>query len=215
MKLKKSVKRVLTLILVIFLLILIASLVFVGYQRFVKKKAVGQVEIVDKIDEYGYYLEDDQPKLYKEMFDELRKTLKQDKVDENNYASLVAKMFVLDFYNLDNKISKNDIGGTQFVLEKYRDNFILEASETVYKYIEHNIYQNRKQELPEVANVEVKSIKTNRYAYEKITDEKAYIITLKIEYEKDLGYPKEVVVKMIHTALKEKGKSKLEVFYLK
>lgn len=214
MKLKKSVKKVLVLILVLFLLILVASLVFVGYQKFVKKNTVGEVEIVDKIEEYGYYLEDDQPELYKDMYEQLRETLNQEQISEKDYASLVAQMIVLDFYHLDNKISKNDIGGTQFVLAKYRDNFILEASETVYKYIEHNVYQNRKQELPKVKNVEVKNVKTNRYSYDKMTDEKAYIVTVNVEYEKDLGYPKEVVVKMIHTKLTEE-KTKLEVFYLK
>jgi len=214
MKLKKSVKRFLIIVLIFLFVGLLTAGIFIGYQKLVKKKTVGEAEIVDHIDEYGYYLEDDQPSLYKDLFKKLRDLLKQETVDEKEYASLVARMFVLDFYHLDNKISKNDIGGTQFVLEKYRDNFILEASETVYKYIEHNIYQNRTQELPEVSMVTVKDVRTNRYTYQNMTDEKAYILTLNLDYEKDLGYPKEVVVKLIHTKLKN-GKSKLEVFYLK
>ena len=123
-------------------------------------------------------------------------------------------MLVLDFYNLDNKMSKNDIGGTQFIMDNYRSNFILEASETVYKYIEHNVYGNRKQELPKVKEVSVESVNTNTYKYNNITDDKAYIIKVKVSYEKDLGYPTSVVVKLLHTKM-ENGKTKLEVFYMK
>ena len=117
-------------------------------------------------------------------------------------------MFVLDFYTFDNKVSKNDVGGTQFILKDYRSNFILKASDTVYKYIELNLDGKRKQELPVVKDTEVIDIKTNNYTYEKIKDSKAYIIKIKITYEKDLGYPTEVTVKLVHQD------KKLEIFYL-
>ena len=147
--------------------------------------------------------------MYKNLFDELSNVLNKEEIIEEEYAKLVAQMLVADFYNLDNKISKNDIGGTQFILDSYVENFVLEASETVYKYLEHNIYGDRKQELPQVEEVTVKSIRTNNYTYKKLTDDNAYIITVGITYKKDLGYPEEVVVKMLH------NDKKLEVFYMK
>ena len=117
-------------------------------------------------------------------------------------------MLVADFYNLDNKVSKNDIGGVQFIKEDYRNNFIFEASETVYKYIELNVYNDRTQELPVVSSVDIKSINTTTYKYKDITDSKAYKAVVTVAYEKDLGYPKEVTVVMVHN--KDNAK-KLEV----
>ena len=96
------------------------------------------------------------------------------------------------------KISKNDIGGVQFIKSEYQENFALEASETVYKYIEHNIYGNREQELPVVSKVEVVDVEKTTYRYNDIVDDNTYKVNVKLEYEKDLGYPSNVTVVLIH-----------------
>lgn len=209
MKVKKGAKRLFRIIFITAVVIILVGVGILCYKRFFDKgKEVVKPEIVDKLDDYGYSLEKDATKLDKEMFAELKKTLNVEEVDEEKYASLVAKMLVADFYNLDNKVSKNDIGGVQFIKEDYRNNFIFEASETVYKYIELNVYNDRTQELPVVSSVDIKSINTTTYKYKDITDSKAYKAVVTVSYEKDLGYPKEVTVVMIHNKDNEK---KLEV----
>ena len=197
MKIKKSVKRTLLIILIV---LVVALLIFLGYKiydNFLGGGSTIQPEVVNTIDGYGYTLENDAPDGYVTLFNELKTLLEQDEVNEEEYAKLVARMLVYDFYNLDNKISKNDVGGTEFILEDYRDNFILEASETVYKYIEHNIYQDREQKLPVVTSTEVTNVRTGQYRYEDYTDDNAYIVTVQVGYEEDLGYPTEVTVKML------------------
>lgn len=209
MKLKKSVKKMFVILVVVLLLVVLA---YGGYRVYSKISSASnktKVEVVNEIKEYGYSLEKDAPKLYKNLFEQLQKTLSKEEINEDEYAKLVAQMLVLDFYNIDNKISKNDIGGVQFILKDYQENFILEASNTVYKYVEHNVYGDRKQELPVVKNVSVKEFRTGSYQYGDITDSKAYVVTVNVEYQKDLGYPTEVVVKMLHKD------NKLQVFYMK
>lgn len=226
MKIKKSVKRTLLIILIV---LVVALLIFLGYKIYDNFLGCGstiQPEVVNTIDGYGYTLENDAPDGYVTLFNELKTLLEQDEVNEEEYAKLVARMLVYDFYNLDNKISKNDVGGTEFILEDYRDNFILEASETVYKYIEHNIYQDREQKLPVVTSTEVTNVRTGQYRYEDYTDDNAYIVTVQVGYEEDLGYPTEVTVKMLHVLKEVKEKDSegnevtneyntLQVFYMK
>ena len=226
MKIKKSVKRTLLIILIV---LVVALLIFLGYKiydNFLGGGSTIQPEVVNTIDGYGYTLENDAPDGYVTLFNELKTLLEQDEVNEEEYAKLVARMLVYDFYNLDNKISKNDVGGTEFILEDYRDNFILEASETVYKYIEHNIYQDREQKLPVVTSTEVTNVRTGQYRYEDYTVDNAYIVTVQVGYEEDLGYPTEVTVKMLHVLKEVKEKDSegnevtneyntLQVFYMK
>lgn len=209
MKLKKSVKKFLIIVVVILLLVVLAYGGYRVYSKLFKSPGQTKVEVVNEIKKYGYSLEKDAPKLYKNLFEQLDKELAKEEINEDEYAKLVAQMIVLDFYNIDNKISKNDVGGVQFVLQEYQENFVLEASNTVYKYVEHNIYGDREQELPIVKNVSVKEFRTGSYKYNDITDSKAYVVTVNVEYEKDLGYPTEVVVKMLHKD------NKLQVFYMK
>lgn len=201
MKKKRKLKKKVIVFIIIFILIIL-SLVSVFVYKSMHQKNSSTVKVVEKIEDYGYYLEDDQPKIYKELFKELVTVLKNEKVDYDKYASLISRMAVIDFYNLDNKVSKNDVGATQFIREKNKQNFVLQASETVYKYIEQNIYGDRNQELPIVKTVNVINQKQEAYKYKNISDDKAYTLKVGLEYEKDLGYPKEVTVKLLHDGKK-------------
>lgn len=199
MKLKKGIRKSGRIILIAAIVILIVGIGLLVYKRFfAEQKTTPKAEVVDKLDDYGYYLEDDATELSKKLFKGLKKVLNADEVDEEQYATLVSEMLVADFYNLDNKLSKNDIGGVQFIKETYQTNFVLEASETIYKYIEHNLYGDRKQELPKITNVSVKTMTKTTYKYEDIEDDNVYKALVEVEYEKDLGYPTEVTVVMIH-----------------
>ena len=103
-KRKINVKRVI--ILIVLLLIIIAGIVLAINKLTSKENTTKEVKEVASIDAYGYTLRDNATAYYKKLFKELEKTLNADKVDEDKYSELVAKMFIADFFNLDNKISK-------------------------------------------------------------------------------------------------------------
>lgn len=196
MKKRKLKKKVVILIILIVVLILCIT-GFILYKT-LSKNQVAEAKVIDSIEEYGYVLEDDQPKIYQDLFKELSKVLQAENVDEEEYARLISQMFSIDFYNLENKISKNDVGGTMFISTDYVDNFTLKASDTVYKYIEHNLYNDRDQNLPVVTSSSVNKLENVTYEYESINDDNAYEVTVNLEYEEDLGYPTEIVLTLIH-----------------
>ena len=208
MKKRRKLKKKVVVLIVLIIIALFSITGLILYNTFFSKSD-NSVKVVDEIPGYVYTLQDDQPKIYKELFKELAEVLSKDSVDEDEYAKLISQMAVIDFYNLDNKVSKNDVGGVQFIRAKNIDNFVLEASETVYKYIEHDIYGNRNQTLPEVTSSSVKDIKQEAYSYKDIKDDKAYTVIVNIEYKKDLDYPTEVIVKLLH------NDKKLEIYEMK
>lgn len=122
--------------------------------------------------------------LYKENFEKLRTILETSPVDNKEYAETIVKLFVIDFYTLDNKDDNTDIGGLQYVHSNLKDNLVLNASSTMYKYIKTT------KELPKVKSIT--SVDTRETTY-KINDKdySAYAITINWEYDKNLGYEKQ------------------------
>ena len=155
-----------------------------------KEQVVEQAKQVDNIDKYGYVLFDNKSKLYHEKFKTLKEVLNAETFDESAYAKIVAEMFAADFYDLNTKVSNTDIGGLDFVHPNAITDFSKTATDSMYRYVESNVYGNRKQELPSVTN--------QRYNGEKVKDEKAYQATVDITYEKDLGYPSKVTLNIVH-----------------
>ena len=118
--------------------------------------------------------------------------LKKDKVQEvkivnkiDKYVSKLSEMFIYDFYSLNDKTAKTDIGGVDFVYSEALANFLLKAEDTYYKYVESNIYGNRNQSLPTVKDIEITSVSQQVYAYGDKTDEKAYIVQATWDYTDD------------------------------
>ena len=68
----------------------------------------------------------------------------------------------------------------------------------MYKYIKSNLYGNRKQKLPEVNDVEIKSIKQISYKNNNYQDNSGYQVEVNINYVTDYDYPKEVTLTLIH-----------------
>lgn len=202
---KRKVKKKVWVFLIGFL-VLVLGFVLVYFLVVNKNDGGTKAKVIDKIEGYGYTLESNKCKRYKELFKELANVLESDNVDEDKYARIISEMFAVDFYDLDSKSSKNDVGGYVFVYEKSRDNFVLKASDTVYKYVEVNFSNDRKQELPSVVNSSVKEVTRGKYSKNKIKDDNTYVVVVNLEYKKDLGYPDEVKVKLLHN-----GK-KLEVY---
>ena len=89
-----------------------------------------------------------------------------------------------------------DIGGVEFVWPDIVDNYKLNVSNTLYKYMVDNSNGERTQELPEVSNVDIKDITENEYT---IGEEKyeGYKVKADISYVKDLEYDKEAEIILV------------------
>lgn len=199
MKLKKKPKIIITLV----ALLLIAALAVVLVISFKPKQTkVKEVKVLKSIDEYGYQLKDNKTKKYKDMFKELEDILRADTVDEEAYAKKIAEMFVYDFFSLEDKAAKTDVGGVDFVHPNAVANFLFNAEDTYYKYVESNIYGERKQELPAVDTVTVDSIEKSEFAWNNTMHE-AYEVKLSWTYtnEKFADYQKTALVILIKNEL--------------
>ena len=188
MKLKKGVKK--TLISVLLIVLIVIGGIFV-YKQFFKKEKTKEIKVVDNISKYGYKLKENKPEKYKKMFGELKEILSKDKVDEEAYVKKISEMFVYDFYSLDDKLAKTDIGGVDFVYSGVMENFLTNAQDTYYKYVESNIYNNRNQQLPRVDEVEVKEIEKVAFDYtttneagekQELSDPEAYKVKVEWTY---------------------------------
>jgi len=187
-KLKKSTKIALVVALVA---ILFGLGIYYIINNFTARKPINtKVKVIDKIKEFNYELEENETKLYKKYFKELTSVLQKEEIDYEEYAELVSKLYVADFYNLENKITKNDVGGIQFIHSSAVDNFLVKAKDTMYKNIESNIYGDRKQELPIVSKIDVDEVDEIEFKLNNETID-AYKVILTWEYEKDLGYDSE------------------------
>ena len=183
---------------------------FYIYKTFIVKdnykpgQPVPSASKVDSIKGYNYTLYDDSTKLYKDLYYELKEVLEKDVIDEAKYAEIVSKMFVADFYTLSTKVTNQDVGGLEFIYSKNKDNFKLKASDTLYKYIESNVYGDRSQKLPEVVEFITSTSKVDGYNYNdkdtglKIFDTKSYVVNLTWKYKEDLGYQTEAMIRLVH-----------------
>ena len=183
---KKKYKRILIIIVIIIILLIGLFAAF----KFFGKDPDKPINVIDEVNGYNYSLEDRDSQLFKDTFKELKEVLKENEIDYEKYAQTLAKLYVIDLYTLDNKISKYDVGSSEFIYPDYIDSFKLKATETMYKSIENNVNGKRKQELPEVKSVEVTNVEESTF---KIGEDEysSYVIQLKWDYKKDLGYDKE------------------------
>lgn len=195
----KDKKRLIILIVVIVITLIICGIIIHSYLKEDNSSpAVPEVVVTNNIDKYGYVLTDKDTDYYKELFGKLKNALNAEKMDEELYASLVGQLFVTDFYTLDNKLSSSDVGGLQFILSDYKDNFALKAKDTMYKTVKSNLYNDRKQDLPIVSKASVDSVTKTTYKYGDVTDSNAYSVSVTVTYETDMGYPKSVKVVLVH-----------------
>ena len=190
-------KKVLCIIITTITILAIGTIIWFLFIKNNDKKAT-EIKAIDNIEKYGYVLYENRTELYKNKFNELKDTLNKEELDEKKYAELIAELFVIDFYTLDNKVTNTDIGGVDFIHPNGRENFMLKATDTIYKYIESNVYNERNQELPTVSNVIVKTNEQKEYETKNVKDKNSYVINLDIEYEKDLEYPTNVTVILVH-----------------
>lgn len=195
-KISKKKISIFVIILVVLIGVGIGTFIFLNKDK--KEDNTIKVESVDKIEGYDYTLNSNSTKYYKQLFKELKEILEADDVDEVKYAETVSKLFVADFFNLDNKLSKTDVGGKQFVYKDFQADFEKLASTSIYKDVQSNVYGDRKQDLPVVTKVSVEKKDNSSFKYGNNTDDDAYIINFDIEYKDDLGYQKSGTLTLIH-----------------
>ncbi len=198
---KKS-KKILIALIIVVILAIIGILLY----SYFSKDEPKEVKTIKSISEYGYELKENETKLYKDEFENLDKILSEKDVDYEEYAKSIAKLFIIDLYTLDNKLSKNDIGGTDFIKEDMKDNFIEEVRSTFYKYLEVDS-KDRNQDLPEVSRITnisienttfvIKDTKTttasSKSKYKTTTKNvgetvDAYKVSITWDYKEDFGY---------------------------
>lgn len=192
-------KKKIAVISVIAVLIL-AVVIFLMVPKNEKKESVGEVKVEDKVEtkEFNYTLYDNKSDLYKSYFQELKEELTKDVVNDDEYAKIISKLFITDFFSLEDKKTNTDIGGLDFIYEDMKDNFILKAKDTIYKNVKSNVYGDRNQSLPKVKSVEITSALKKQISIENARDPLGYVVVANVTYEKDLGYQKEITLSMVH-----------------
>ena len=160
-----------------------------------EKNVVTKKEL-DSLELYGYTLDDYDSDLYKEYFNDLKSTLNSKEVNYEDYAKEIVKLFVSDFYTLDNKLTSSDIGGVEFIPSDMVENFKMHAGDTMYNHVKTNIYGDRVQNLPIVKSVEVTNIENITYTY-KDKEYSAYKVSARWEYQEDLGYKNNEIFTLI------------------
>lgn len=188
LKKKKMLKRKFKLYLLVFVIIFLFFLLLCT-----KTTKSSSYNVVDEIEGYGYTLDDRDSELYSEYFYELKSLLDSEDIDLDQYARYISKMFIIDFYSLDNKISKYDVGGLEFLQVDIVDNFKLKAEDTLYDYIG---YIDNKQ-LPKVESIEVSSLEES-FAIYNLVEYDSYELILSWEYSEDLGYDKTGSITLIN-----------------
>ena len=186
----------------LFLFLVLGGLGFFMYE-YVYKKAnpkVQEAKEIDKVEtknyDYKYSLTDLDSKYYQAEFKNLKEILMKDEVDEEAYATQLAKCFVIDLYTLSTKVNKYDIGGEEFFYSDKKDEYAKQVMNTLYDAMLDNSYKDRKQNLPEVKEATVNSVEKMTYKLGN-TGHDAYQVKINITYVADLGADKEVTVVLV------------------
>ena len=175
---------------------------FIGSDN--NKKPQNVTSVITSIDEFGYTLDDRDTDYMKTEFKKLEEVISQEEINYEEYAKAIAKLFVIDFYTLNNKINKYDVGSLEYILSDKKDMFKNKAMDTIYGDIIDNTYKDRVQDLPEVTAVEIINYEVTEITLNKNKVE-SYKLTMKYTYKKDLGYDKEGTIYLV------KNNNKLEI----
>lgn len=186
---KKLNKKRLLIIIGVIIAIIALLLIITSFNKADEKI----INVVDTLKKYNYSLEDRDNKIYKDEYNKLKEILESNDVDYKLYAESISKLFVIDLFTLENKISKYDVGGSEFVYPDNLDNYKLNVENTLYKIIENNTDGKRDQELPTVASIIVDSVEESNFIIGE-DEYQSYVVTLNWDYEKDYGYDTKAVI---------------------
>ena len=192
---KKSIWK--KIIIILLILAIIGGGVFLYFKVF--KNGNGTIEeanVQDKIELYDYVLYDNVTEYYKEEFKKLKKMSSDKNLTNEEQAKQVAKLYVIDLFSINYKSNKYEVTSSQYFYSKKQKMHTDKVVDTLYTMVEDNYNNDRKQELPEVSNVEIVNTTESTYNIND-KDREAYIVELKIEYVKDLGYDKHSQVTLV------------------
>lgn len=195
---KKGYKIALIVILIMALIgVGIVGYFFFFYEKPVAETPVNEVQITNTIEEYGYNLDDRDTALFKEKFEELKNLLNEENYDVEEYVSLISQLFIIDLYTIDNKISRYDVGGLEYVYSEAVSSFQSVVEGSIYKTVENNLDGSRTQDLPEVASVTVDSIKETTFTMPDESVVNGYGVNLSWTYVEKLGYDNSATIILI------------------
>lgn len=157
--------------------------------------------VTNKIEGYEYTLDDRDTKIFQENFKKLKENLENEQINMDEYVESISKLFIIDLFTIDNKVSKYDIGGLDYLYDGAKESFRSKILDTIYKNVEDNSYKNRKQSLPIVENITNISKEQTSYKINE-TEYDAYFVTIAWDYQSDLGYDKNAKL----TIIKEENK---------
>lgn len=186
-----------SIIFVVFITISILSY-FIFREVEPKKNKLKEVKTLSKIDNYDIVLSENDTELFKSEFEILKNNLDSKEVNYDEYAKSIAKLFIIDLYTIDNKINKYDVGGTEFIYPKNVKNYKENVTDTIYKYIEDNSENKRKQNLPVVSSIEVKSVKKDKFTIKDDKTYPSYVFKINWDYKVNLAYDKEGTITVIN-----------------
>ena len=201
---RKKYKVGMMLIAILIILVSMIGISKIFLKKDTESKPKVETKIISNIEKYGYTLDDRDTKYMKETFKELESVLNAEEINEEEYAKILSKLFIIDFYTLSNKINKYDVGSLEYILNDKQEMFKNKAMDTIYSDIYDNTYKDRVQELPEITKVEIVDFKEEEIEINKETIE-SYKVTMRFTYKKDLGYDKEGTLNLV------KNNNKLEV----
>lgn len=198
---KKSKKKILITILVVVLAIL---LILFTFSLSKKDDTQKEKKVVDEIKKFSYTVSENDTKLFKQKFKELKNVLNKKDVDNKKYAKLISELFVIDFYTLDNKTSKNDVGGVQFIYTSYQSDFVDTARDGMYKQVKSNLQEKRNQKLPTVSSIKVEEISEvapndefKNEIFANVSDKEAYKIKLSWTYKNNDDFQNEATLVVV------------------
>lgn len=182
------------LLLILVIVVIVELILFKLF--FAKDEVKNNVKVIDSIVDFSYTLDERDTKLMKDTYEELKNILKEREIDYDEYAKVLAKLFVIDLFTMDNKINKYDVACLEYVYPDNLENFKTNVEDTIYKLMEDNTYGKRTEKLSIVNNVEITNEEESTF---KINEEEvpSYVVTLNWTYDKDLGYDKNAKITMI------------------
>ena len=198
---RKKYKVGLIVISVLLLGVISLGVLRIFYHEEEEKREVNVTSVISNISDYGYTLDDRDTDYMKEVFSELENILEAEEIDYHAYAEALAKLFVIDFYTLENKINKYDVGSLEYILSSSVESFRLKAQDTIYRDVIDNTYRDRIQDLPEITNVEVVNTEDTTFT---LNDEEvdAIKVEMNYEYKEDLGYDTEGTIYLVRNDVK-------------
>lgn len=199
----KKKKNVLNRLLLCIILVGLVFLAYFVYTNFFKKNGpVDAPKVVDEIKSFNYVVSENDTKLFKDTFNELKKVLSAKEVDKKAYAETISKLFVIDFFTLGNKTSKNDVGGVQFVFSSYKSDFVDYARDGIYKQVSNSIGEKKNNDLPVVSKVEI--TKTEEVSPASVfssigfgEDAIGFDVTINWEYENGSDFQKSTTLTIV------------------